>query len=54
MGGRRHNFGPTFASEQLAKRHKIEVSKETVRAWMMDAGLWKSRPRRITDLLAYL
>jgi hypothetical protein len=27
-----HDFGPTFASEQLAKRHSIEVSKETVRA----------------------
>jgi len=27
-----HDFGPTFASEQLGKRHGIEVSKETVRA----------------------
>ena len=26
-----HDFGPTFASEQLAKRHDIVVSKETVR-----------------------
>ncbi len=26
-----HDFGPTFASEQLAKRHEIQVSKETVR-----------------------
>src|SRR5579864_5641461 len=42
-----HDFGPTFASEQLAKRHSIEVSKETVRSWMMAAGLWKSRPRRL-------
>src|SRR5712692_9352538 len=24
-----HDFGPTFASEQLAKRHQIQVSKET-------------------------
>jgi hypothetical protein len=30
-----HDFGPTFASQQLAKRHKIEVSKETVRQWMI-------------------
>src|SRR6202790_4830463 len=36
-----HDFGPTFASEQLAKRHSIEVSKETVRGWMVAAGLWK-------------
>src|ERR1035437_10105772 len=34
-----HDFGPTFASEQLAKRHSIEVSKETVRGWMVAAGL---------------
>ena len=38
-----HDFGPTFASEQLAKRHNIEVSKETVRNWMMAAGLWKAQ-----------
>ena len=37
-----HDFGPTFASEQLAKRHGINVSKETVRGWMVAAGLWKS------------
>jgi transposase len=42
-----HDFGPTFASEQLAKRHKIGVSKETVRAWMLAAGLWKSRSRKL-------
>ncbi|HEY4087652.1 MAG TPA: HTH domain-containing protein, partial [Bryobacteraceae bacterium] len=42
-----HDFGPTFASEQLAKRHKIVVSQETVRAWMVAEGMWKSRPRRL-------
>jgi DNA-binding Lrp family transcriptional regulator len=40
-----HDFGPTFASEQLAKRYRIEVSKETVRGWMIGAGLWKAHPR---------
>src|ERR1700685_2320465 len=35
-----HVFGPTFASEQLSERHSIEVSKETVRIWMVSAGLW--------------
>jgi hypothetical protein len=39
-----HDFGPTFASEQLAKRHSIAVSKETVRAWMVAEGMWKSPP----------
>src|SRR6202022_3771232 len=43
-----HDFGPTFASEQLAKRHGIEASKETVRGWMMEGGLWKSRPRKLS------
>jgi transposase len=44
-----HDFGPTFASQQLAKRHGIEVSKETVRAWMVAAGLWKARPRKLGE-----
>jgi transposase len=48
-----HDFGPTFASQQLAKRHQIEVSKETVRGWMMAAGLWQSRPRKIKEVHAW-
>jgi DNA-binding MarR family transcriptional regulator len=45
-----HDFGPTFAAEQLAKRHKIEASKETVRSWMVEGGLWKSRPRKLKEV----
>src|ERR1039458_1521276 len=45
-----HDFGPTFASQQLAKRHKLEVSKETLRAWMIGAGLWKPGSRRIEEV----
>ena len=45
-----HDFGPTFASEQLAKRHGIEVSDETVRGWMIEAGLWKSKARRLQEV----
>jgi transposase len=41
-----HDFGPTFAAEQLGKRHQIRVSDETVRQWMMRAGLWKSRAKK--------
>jgi hypothetical protein len=37
-----HDFGPTFASQQLAKRHKIAVGKETLRGWMIEAGMWKA------------
>ena len=40
-------FGPTLASEYLAKKHKIEVSRETVRQWMMGAKLWRPRKQRI-------
>ena len=38
------DFGPTLASEYLQQRHGIGLSKETVRAIMINAGLW--RPRR--------
>jgi transposase len=34
-------FGPTLACEYLEKKHKIAVSKETVRKWMREAGLWR-------------
>lgn len=44
-----HDFGPTFASEQLAKRHDIDVSKETVRGWMIEEGLWKSHGRKLKE-----
>ena len=44
-----HDFGPTFASQQLAKRHGIEVSKETVRGWMVAAELWKAQPRKLGE-----
>lgn len=43
-------FGPTLASEYLAKKHKLEVSKETVRKWMKEAGLWRSRKQRVAEV----
>jgi transposase len=45
-----HDFGPTFASEQLAKLHKIEVSDETLRGWMIEAGVWQSRPQKLGEV----
>jgi transposase len=45
-----HDFGPTFASEQLAKGHGIAVSDETLRGWMIEAGLWKAGARRIEEV----
>jgi transposase len=43
-------FGPTLASEYLAKKHSMEVSKETVRKWMREAGLWRARRQRVTEV----
>ena len=41
-----HDFGPTLAAEKLAERHQIGISKETLRQWMTQAGLWTSRQQR--------
>src|SRR5271169_1496121 len=43
-------FGPTLASEYLADKHDIEVSKETVRQWMIRAKLWRARRQRIEKI----
>jgi Homeodomain-like domain len=40
------DFGPTLAAETLAERHGLEVSRETLRKWMIGAGLWLSREQR--------
>ncbi|TCQ28298.1 ISNCY family transposase [Rhizobium sp. PP-CC-3G-465] len=42
------DFGPTLATEKLAERDGLRVSRETVRGWMVDAGLWLSRKQRRT------
>src|ERR1035441_1375355 len=43
-------FGPTLAAEYLRKRHRITVSKETLRRWMAKAGLWKANRRRVVEV----
>jgi transposase len=40
-------FGPTLASEYLADKHDIEVSKETIRQWMMRAKLWRAKEQKV-------
>jgi hypothetical protein len=40
------DFGPTLASEKLAERHEIIVDRETLRKAMMEAGLWRAKPRK--------
>jgi transposase len=44
------DFGPTLASEKLRERDGVAVGKETLRRWMMEAGIWiprKLRPPKI-------
>ena len=41
-----HDFGPTLASEKLAERDGITVSKETVRQIMIEVGLHVPKTRR--------
>ena len=36
-------FGPTLAAEQLAARDGLVVDHETLRGWLICAGLWKPR-----------
>jgi hypothetical protein len=43
-------FGPTLAAEYLAKRHDIEVSRETVRQWMIGAKLWRAHKQRVEKI----
>lgn len=40
------DFGPTLAAEMLAEKHALTVSRETLRGWMLEAGLWRSRKQR--------
>jgi transposase len=40
------DFGPTLAAEKLGERHDVRVSRETLRGWMRQAGLWLLRAQR--------
>jgi len=42
------DFGPTLAAEMLAEHHGFKVSRETVRKWITEDGLWLSRKQRRT------
>ncbi|KAB2692587.1 ISNCY family transposase [Ochrobactrum sp. Kaboul] len=42
------DFGPTLAAEKLGERDGLHVSRETLRGWMVDAGVWLSRKQRRT------
>jgi hypothetical protein len=40
------DFGPTFAHQKLAEEHALVLSVETLRGWMIAAGLWVPRLQR--------
>ena len=42
-----HDYGPTLAAEELAEQHGIQVSRETLRQWLIEAKLWRRRRARI-------
>jgi len=41
------DFGPTLAAEKLTELHGIHLGRETLRQWMMAAGLWQDRRARL-------
>jgi hypothetical protein len=40
------DFGPTLAAEKLREQHGLTISRETLRVWMLEAGLWADRVKR--------
>jgi hypothetical protein len=47
------DFGPTLAAEYLQERHRIQVSKETLRKWLIEAAAWKAKPRKARKIHAW-
>ena len=45
-GERYPGFGPTLACEKLKEEDGIEVRPQTLRRWLVEAGLWKRQRRR--------
>ena len=41
-----NDFGPTLAAEMLAEHHGFKVSRETLRKWMIEDGIWLRRKER--------
>jgi len=39
-------FGPSLATEKLREEDHIKISRETVRKWMTEEGLWKARKQK--------
>jgi transposase len=44
--GRYPDFGPTLATEKLFECDGIKISDETLRRWLVEAGIWKKKRKR--------
>jgi transposase len=44
------DFGPTLACEYLAREHSVKVSKETLRQWLIGAGLRRVKRRKAEEV----
>ncbi len=42
------DFGPTLAAEKLRELHGCAISRETLRHWMIEDGLWMDRRHRLS------
>ncbi len=40
------DFRPSFASEKMSEIENISVKPETLRLWMVEAGMWKARKKK--------
>lgn len=40
------DFGPTLAAEKLKELNGVSISEETLRKWLIAAGIWKSRRKK--------
>src|SRR4029079_4714580 len=45
-----HDFGPTFAAQHVSKLLGIKVGRDTIRKWLIAAGLWQSRKRKVETI----
>jgi len=44
------DFGPTLLCEKLAENHELNVSRESVRQWMIEEGIWLGKKRKNTAI----
>ena len=44
------DFGPTLIAEKLEEREARKFSRETIRSWMVTAGLWTQKQKKKTKI----